>query len=105
MSELLRRGRDILNHIEMILPWSVGGLILYYCLYKTVLIPRWLSIWGLAGSALTLLSTLLLMLNAIEMATPVYFILNASTGLLEVSLAIFLMTKGFQTVDTLPHAP
>lgn len=96
--ELIRRGRDMLNHIGMILPWSLGSLILYYCLYGMKLIPRWLSVWGLLGSGLTLLSTVLLMLTLIEMVTPIYFILNAPTALLELVLAVFLMVKGFRPV-------
>ena len=55
--ELLRQGRDVLNHIGMILPWSIGGLILYFGLYKIRLVPRWLSRWGIAGSVFTLIAT------------------------------------------------
>ncbi|MBC8554213.1 MAG: DUF4386 domain-containing protein [Candidatus Brocadiales bacterium] len=101
--ELLRQGRDILNHIGMILPWSIGGLILYYCFFRMKLIPQWLSIWGGIGSAFTLLSTLLLMLTIIEMATPIYFIMNTPTALLELVLATFLIFKGFNPVDVISH--
>jgi len=94
--ELLRRGRDMLNHIGMILPWSIGGLILYYSFYKTKLVPRWLSVWGGIGSAATLVATILLMLNIIEMATPAYFVMNTPLALLEVTLAVFLLAKGFR---------
>ncbi|MBU9711544.1 DUF4386 domain-containing protein [Bacillus tamaricis] len=79
----------------MILPWSIGGLILYYCLYKIRVIPRWLSIWGILGSTFTLLATLMLMLNIIELVSPVYFILNAPLAFGELILAIFLIVKGF----------
>jgi len=97
--ELLRLGRDILNHIAMILPWSLGGVILYYCLFKMRLVPRWMSIWGIVGSALTLLATLLLMLDFIKIVTPVYFILNTPTALFELSLALFLIFRGFNPID------
>lgn len=75
----------------------MGGLILYASFYRTNVVPRWLAIWGLAGSTLTLLATVLLMVDAIAMATPVYFVMNMPTGLLEVTLASFLMVKGFRT--------
>jgi hypothetical protein len=97
--ELLRRGRDILNHIAMILPWSLGGLILYHCLLKMRLVPRWMSIWGIVGSALTLLATLLLMLDFIKIVTPVYFVLNTPTALFELSLALLLIFRGFNHID------
>jgi hypothetical protein len=93
--ELLRQSRDILNHIGMILPWSIGGLILYYCLYKIRLIPRWLSAWGIIGSTFTLLATLLLMLNIINLVSPIYFLLNAPIAFGELVLAILLIVKGF----------
>ncbi|WP_078596239.1 DUF4386 domain-containing protein [Evansella clarkii] len=93
--ELLRQGRDILNHIGMIFPWSIGGLILYYCLYKIRIIPRWLSIWGMIGSTFTLFATLMIMLNLIELVSPVYFILNAPLAFGELILAILLIVKGF----------
>jgi len=96
--ELLRRGRDILNHIGMILPWSTGGLILYYTLYRTRHIPRWLAVWGLIGSALTLLATLMLMLDIIQIVTPAYFVLNGPTALFEVTLSLFLIIRGFSPV-------
>jgi hypothetical protein len=101
--ELLRRGRDILNHIGMILPWSIGGLILYYCLYKIKLIPRWLSIWGIIGSAFTLLATLMLMLNFIKIVNPIYLILNAPTALFELALAFFLIIRGFNPIDIISY--
>lgn len=103
IGELLRIGRDILNHIGMILPWSIGGLILYYCFFRMNLIPQWLSIWGFIGSVFTLVSTLLLMLTIIEMATPIYFIMNTPTALFELILAVFLMVKGFNPVDVVSH--
>ncbi|MGP4082938.1 DUF4386 domain-containing protein [Pseudalkalibacillus sp. R45] len=99
IAELLRQGRDILNHIGMILPWSIGGLILYFCLYKIRLIPRWLSIWGIIGSTFTLVATFILMLNIITLMNPVYFILNAPIAFCELFFAIFLIVRGFNPVD------
>ena len=97
--ELLRLGRDVLNHIGMILPWSIGGLILYYCLYKIRIVSRWLSIWGVVGSALTLIATILLMLNIIKLTDPIYFIFNAPIAFCELVLALFLILRGFNSVE------
>jgi hypothetical protein len=98
LGELLRRGRDLINHIGMILPWTIGGLLLYYCFYKIKLVPRWLSTWGIVGSSLTLLATMLLMLDFIEIITPVYFTLNTPTAFFELVLAIYLFFKGFNPI-------
>ncbi|MEN2766859.1 DUF4386 domain-containing protein [Ornithinibacillus xuwenensis] len=103
VAELLRQGRDILNHIGMILPWSIGGLILYYCLFKMKLIPQWLSIWGMVGSFFTLVATILLMLNMLTITNPVYFILNAPTAIFELCFAIVLIVRGFNPIDLPPN--
>jgi hypothetical protein len=102
LGELLRRGRDLINHIGMILPWTIGGLLLYYCFYKTKLVPRWLSAWGIVGSSLTLLATILLMLDFINIVTPAYFILNTPAALFELVLAIYLFYRGFNPIGGPP---
>lgn len=95
LGELLRQGRDHMNHIGMVLPWMTGGLILCYGLFKDRLVPRWLSVWGFTGAALTILATVMLMLEFIKMATPIYFALNVPTALFELTLAARLGFRGF----------
>ena len=93
---LLRQARDWLNHIGMILPWSIGSIFLYLTFLRTKLVPRWLSIWGLVGTALTLVATLLYMLDQIQIVTTTYLALNVPTGLFEITLAIYLIVRGFR---------
>ncbi len=102
LAELLRRGRDFVNHVGMILPWSIGGILLYYGLYTIRIIPQWLSLWGLAGSGLTLAATILLMLNIVPLVDPVYFLLNTPTALFELSFAIYLIVRGFNPIGITP---
>lgn len=99
MGDLLRHTRDGLNHIGMILPWSVGGVFLYRALLKTKLIPAWLAIWGLIATALTLVATILYMLDQIEIVTIAYFGLNIPMALLELALAVYLITRGFRPLS------
>jgi len=73
-------------------------LILYYCILKMKLVPKWLSIWGMVGSAFTIVATLMLMLDIIKIVTPIYFMLNSPTALFELSLAFFLLVKGFNPI-------
>ena len=95
IGELLRNGRDWMNHIGMILPWTIGGFLLYYSFLKMRLIPVWLSIWGILGSALVLIGTILFMFDIIKIVTPIYFVFMIPTALFELILAIFLFVKGF----------
>jgi len=95
MGEMLRKGRDLLNHVGMILPWMIGSLILCYSMLRMKAIPAWLSVWGIAASVASILATLILMLEFIKIITPVYFILNIPYGLFELVLAGFLLVRGF----------
>jgi hypothetical protein len=72
IGELLRTGRDLVNHAGMILPLSIGGLMLYYLFYQTKLVRRWLSSWGLVGTAVTIAASFLFMFHVIELRTSVY---------------------------------
>jgi hypothetical protein len=98
VGELLRTGRDMMNHIGMPLPWILGGLILCWAMLKTAVVPRWLSVWGIVGAVLTVIATLLYMLDFIEMLTPTYLTMNVPTALFELTLAVFLIARGFDPV-------
>ena len=97
LGDLLRSGRDFVNHVVMILTLSAGGLMFYLLLYQTKLIPRWLSLWGLAGTALTITASLLVMFYIIDIITPVYLALNFPLIILEIVLAIWLIARGFDS--------
>ena len=43
VGEILRTGRDLVNHVGMTLVLSMGGILFYFLLYQTELVPRWLS--------------------------------------------------------------
>ncbi len=92
---LLRSGRDLVNHVAMILAHSLGGLMYYYIFYQTKLIPRWFSGWGLIGTTLTILASLLVMFSLIDIITPFYIVLNLPIALQEMLLAVWLIVKGF----------
>jgi hypothetical protein len=97
MGNLLRSGRDFVNHIAMILAISVGSLMFYLLLYQTKLIPRWLSLGGLTGTVFTILASLLVMFHIIDIITTIYIVLNLPLILLEVVLAIWFIAKGFDS--------
>ncbi|MFN2121697.1 MAG: DUF4386 domain-containing protein [Anaerolineales bacterium] len=74
--------------------FSLSGLLFYYMLYRTDLIPRFVSIWGLAGAALVLFQTLVDMFGltldpSISVITGLPMLLN------ELFLGIWLIAKGF----------
>jgi hypothetical protein len=97
LGDLLRAGRDFINHVAMIFATSIGGLLFYLLLYKTKLLPRWLPLWGLFGTILTILASLLVMFRMIDILTSIYMVLNLPLILLEIVLAIWFITKGFDS--------
>jgi hypothetical protein len=98
LGNLLRTGRDFMNHVVMILALSIGGLLLYSILFQAQLIPEWLSIWGLIGALLAILASLSLMFNLTTIKTPLYLGLNIPIALQEIVFGIWLITIGFNPV-------
>ena len=97
LGDLLRTGRDVINHVAMIFATSVGGLLFYLLLFKTKLIPRWLSLWGFTGTILTIFASILVMFKMIDILTSTYLVLNLPLILLDIVLAIWFITKGIDS--------
>ena len=89
-SALLLALRDWASILENF-PYGLGALILNYVLYRSELVPRWLSVWGLIGAILLIAMGLLRLFGypVIFLAIPI--ILN------ELVLAILLIVKGFNS--------
>ena len=71
------------------LAFILGALMYYYVFYRSKLIPRWLSVWGLIGA------TLMLATGVIRMFDPslIYGALPILVN--EMVLAVWLIVKGF----------
>ncbi len=69
--------------------FGIGALMFYCLLYKSKLVPLWLSIWGLIGAVLVLTAGLLGMFSAFltVLALPI--------AIQEMVLAAWLIVKGF----------
>ncbi|MFC1536090.1 DUF4386 domain-containing protein [Candidatus Neomarinimicrobiota bacterium] len=97
IGDVLKLGRDLANHVGMMLATGLGNLILFYIFYKTKLIPRWLSSWGLIGNILAMLASFLILFRLIDVITPHFIVLTIPLVLQEIGLAIWLIAKGFNT--------
>lgn len=73
-------------------PFIFGAFAFYYLLYQSKLVPRFISVWGFAGTAFLTLTTVLKLFGQ---SIPVldYFLVLIITN--ELFLAIWLMAKGF----------
>jgi hypothetical protein len=68
--------------------FGLGGMLLYGLLYRSRLVPRWLSVWGLVGVVLVFAYGLLRMYGGGSMALAV------PIGVQEMVLAGWLIVKG-----------
>jgi len=78
-------------------PFTIGALVLNYVLYKSKLVPRWLSALGLVGAALWLTDAFL---RVFSLSSPSLEILALPIAAQEMILAAWLIIKGFNTPAT-----
>jgi len=90
LGKILQESDDLMNIILQIV-FSIGGLMFYYLLYQSKLVPRWLSGWGLFGS-IPYIAWGFLALFGLD-----FGILMFPLALLEMVLAIWLIVKGFSS--------
>ena len=72
--------------------FGIGALLLYSALYKSKLIPRWLSIWGLFSAVAILTASVI---NTFDISLVLAMVLIIPIGLQEQAMAIWLIVKGF----------
>ena len=77
--------------------FAVGALIFYSVLYRSRLVPRWISVWGFIAAVLLLIGSVLPELGAFAgfsgAALELVFVLPIPLN--EITLAIWLISKGF----------
>jgi hypothetical protein len=66
-------------------------------LYKSKLVPRFLSVWGLIGGAVILIGTSVDMFGLIDVNQGAGMIVVLPLGLFELILPIWLFVKGFNS--------
>lgn len=73
---------------------GLGGLPLYYSLFRSGLVPRWLAGWGLLGATMILL-TGILALFGLDVDSSTTTALAAPIAFQEIVFAVWLIVKGF----------
>ena len=100
LGDLLKTGYSWVSNVAVLMSWCVGALMYYYIFYRTKLIPRWLSGWGLAGVMLCIVSSTLVMFHYIEPLSTVQVVINLPIALQEMVMALWLIVKGFDQSAT-----
>ena len=91
---LVMAARDSLGQVS-VLTFGLGALMYYWVFYRSRLVPRWLSAWGLVAITLVMVSGLLVMLRLTEPMSTTQVVLALSIAAQEMVLAVWLIAKGF----------
>jgi len=92
--------------------FGLGSMTLNYVLYRSKLVPRWLSAWGFIGAALAFIYGLLGIFGVgmgFDFGNDILFMLASPYALLgvpihvqEMVLAVWLVVKGFNLESITP---
>ena len=91
MGIVLETGGGYAYQIAMAI-WGLGGLLFVSVLYRSKLVPRLLSVWGIIGYIVFVSGTILELFGY-----PVGVYLSLPGGLFELSLSVWLIAKGFNS--------
>lgn len=77
-----------------VLFFCIGSLMFYYSMYKSQIIPRFLSVWGFMAIILALIMAIL---NLLDIDLSFGFVFYIPIALNEIVLSIWLIVKGFNS--------
>ena len=92
-ARFLRTAESVAWDQLVAIPFVLGALLFYVLLFRSRLVPRWLSVWGLVGAALYIVP-------------PIGSMFGLSLGFLmgplalqEMVMAVWLIAKGFNATE------
>jgi hypothetical protein len=103
LGEMLRSGRDLVNHVALIIALGISDLLLFRILHRWKLVPRWLTTWGFLGAGLTLAASFMVLVDLTGIVTPLYLGMNAPLAAQSLVLALWLISRGLDTTTLEPE--
>lgn len=94
LSTVLLAAQAAANNV-LVIVFSLGGLMLYTLLYRSRLVPRWLSVWGLVAICLHLAIVFLVLFARFDPMAPTLLVLNLPIFVQEMVMAVWLIVRGF----------
>ena len=95
LGAVLLKGNDSISNI-LVITFSLDALILYYLLYRSKLVPRWISVWGFIAILLHFSTAFLIMFHFVDSGmSATVGIIDFPTFLQEMVMAVWLIVKGF----------
>jgi uncharacterized membrane protein (Fun14 family) len=80
----------------MSLVFCLGGVLLYVLLYRSRIVPRWITVWGFVGIPLYAVAYLLAMYGVIGINSSEVNLLCLPLAVQEMVLAIWMIARGFR---------
>jgi hypothetical protein len=93
------KGNDSIANI-LVIVFSLDAFMLYTILYRSKLIPRWLSIWGFIAIVMHFSTAFLLLFHLADMNTA--SLINMPIFFQEMVMAVWLIVKGFNPKAVTP---
>ena len=75
--------------------FSLGALMFYYLLFRSKLIPRWISAWGLIAIVMHLSTGFIQLFGLTSSFSSLEVVLNVPIFFQEMVMAVWLIAKGF----------
>jgi hypothetical protein len=96
LGDLVLQAHDQIGHVLTIV-FILGALMFYYVLYRSKLVPRWLSGWGLLAAIPYFVSGVLGLFALVIPMSSIQMILVLPLAVQEMALAVWLIVKGFNS--------
>jgi len=92
---LLYAGYRWVGNVGSLLAFSIGCLLYYIVFFRTKLVPRWISVWGIVAAILAMVSCALVTVGLITTMGTEQVVMNLPMLPQEMVLAVWLIVKGF----------
>jgi hypothetical protein len=102
---LVYEGHRWVYNVGSLLAFSIGALLYYIIFYRTKLVPRWISVWGLVAAILGMVSCVLVLVGLIAPFGTEQVVMNLPMFPQEMVLAAWLIAKGFNPAVIASKSP
>ena len=96
LGAILLAGHEMMTTMLIII-FGLGALMLYTMFYRSRLIPRWLSVWGLVAILMHLSTAVLIVFRLTDSEAAIVSAINLPIFLQEMVMAVWLIAKGFNS--------
>ena len=103
LGHLLLTAKDLAGFVLGVMAFCIGGSSYYVVFYRSRLVPRWLSVWGLVALVLLFAAVIITLFDGEPYSVSGSLVFLAfPIALQEMVLAVWLIAKGFNPAAAAP---